>query len=264
VHYAPATLIRNEEYGPGHWVAELQFEHALPEIRAGQFFSLRCDPHDRNSLLRPFSFLDADPAARTISVYYKHLGRLSRALSDFGPGTQLDVLYPLGQAFQWRPEWRRVALVGGGVGMAPLLYLGRELLAHGDGLQVEAFFGGRSEDDLVPGLLSEYVELVLHLATDDGTRGFHGTVVELFRRSLERGSEFDAVYICGPNPMMRALQAVVPGELPAFASLEEYMACGVGACLGCTAHIEEGRQRYNKTTCKEGPVFPLHSVVFET
>lgn len=264
MQFVPATLIRNEEYGPGHWVAELQLDGALPDIRAGQFFSLRCDPHDSWSLLRPFSFLDADPLTRTISVYYKHLGRMSRALSDFGPGTVLDVLYPLGQPFVWHEDWRRVALVGGGVGMAPLLYLARELLPYGDTMQVEAFFGGRSEDDLVPGLLAEYPELLFHLATDDGSRGFHGTVVELFRRSLDKGSVFDVVYICGPNPMMRALQAVVPADLPSFASLEEYMACGVGACLGCTAHITEGGQRFNKTTCKEGPVFPLHNVVFET
>jgi dihydroorotate dehydrogenase electron transfer subunit len=147
--------------------------------------------------------------------------------------------------------------------MAPLLYLARELVGQDGSLQVEAFFGGRTEADLVPGLLGEYVELALHLATDDGSRGFHGTVVELFRRSLERGSVYDAVYVCGPNPMMAALQAVVPAGVPAFASLEEYMACGVGACLGCTAHIEQGGRRFNKTTCKEGPVFPLQEVVFE-
>jgi dihydroorotate dehydrogenase electron transfer subunit len=263
VRYAPATLIRNEEYGPGHWIAELQLEALLPEIRAGQFFSLRCDPHDTWSLLRPFSFLDVNPVARTISVYYKHLGRLSTILSDFGPGTVLDVLYPLGKPFTWQEDWRRVAIVGGGVGMAPLLFLARELLPYGETMQVEAYFGGKTEEDLVPGLLGEYPELSLHIATDDGSRGHHGTVVDLFRRSLAQGAIYDAVYVCGPNPMMHALKAVVPSDVPCFASLEEYMACGVGACLGCTAHIEQDGQRFNMTTCKSGPVFPLQSVVFE-
>jgi dihydroorotate dehydrogenase electron transfer subunit len=263
VEFIPATVIRNQEYGPGHWVLELQSDSELPPIRAGQFVSLRCDPHDRNSILRPFSYLDADPLQRTFSIYYKHLGRMSRGLSDFGPGTVLDVLHPLGRPFEWHEDWRRVALVGGGVGLAPLLYLALELLPYGEHMQVDAFFGGRTEADLVPGLLLEYPDLTFHLATDDGSRGFAGNCVELFKRHGDGADDYDVVYTCGPNPMMAALQQVVPLEVPAFASLEEYMACGVGACLGCTAHIHRAGRRQNLTTCKEGPVFPLHEVVFE-
>jgi dihydroorotate dehydrogenase electron transfer subunit len=264
VQYEPATVVRNEEYGPGHWVIELKSSGALPEIRGGQFVSLRCDPHDKNSLLRPFSYLGINPVEQTFSIYYKHLGRMSSALSGFGPGTVLDALHPLGRPYPWQESWRRVALVGGGVGLAPLLLLAEQLAPYGDHMQVTAFFGGRGEPDLVPRLLAEYPELPLQLATDDGSQGFHGTVVELFRRRMDLHDSFDVVYICGPNPMMAAMQDAVPRGMPAFASLEEYMACGVGACLGCTAHIERDDQRYNLTTCKEGPVFPLHEVVFET
>jgi dihydroorotate dehydrogenase electron transfer subunit len=264
VQYERAIVRRNEEYGPGHWVIELRTEAPLPEIRAGQFVSLRCDPHDTESLLRPFSFLGINPVEQTFSVYYKHLGRMSERLSAFGPGTQLDALFPLGGSFPWEEDWRRVALVGGGVGLAPLLLLAEQLEPFGEHMQVTAFFGGRSEADLVPRLLAEYPELPLQLATDDGSAGFHGTVVELFRHRVDLHDPFDVVYICGPNPMMAAMQSAIPAGMPAFASLEEYMACGVGACLGCTAHIERDGQRLNLTTCKEGPVFLLHEVVFET
>ena len=257
--YEPSTIIENREYGPGHWVVRIQVERELPEIRAGQFANLRCDPHDSFSVMRPFSILDLDMATGRMDIYYKHLGRLSTALSDFAPGTKLDVLYPLGSYFPWHPEWRRVALVGGGVGIAPLLLMARQLEPHGSTMQVDLYFGGNTEADLVPELLDEYGYPV-HKSTMDGSAGHKGTVVDLFAQAEDY---YDVVYTCGPNPMMQALQEVVEKGTPAYASLEEYMACAVGACLGCTAQVRdsEGRLR-NQTVCKTGPVFELHNVVF--
>jgi len=259
VEYRALTVVKNEELGPGHHLLVLETPKPLPDISAGHFLNLRCSTVDKHSLLRPFSVLDADPLEGTISVYYKELGRMSRHLSNIVPGMQLDCLYPLGQPFPWRNDWRRVALVGGGVGLAPMLFLAKQLEPYGERMSVTGYFGGGSEPDLVQALLGQY-NFEMHLATMDGSAGTKGTVVDLFALSEEH---FDVIYTCGPNPMMAALKAVLPEESEAFASLEEYMACGVGACLGCVAKIEQEDGTANLPVCKDGPVFDLRKVQFE-
>ncbi len=256
--YQPLTVLSNRQLSPGNWLLTLVADAPLPEIKAGQFLNLRCDPHDKHSLLRPLSILDADPYDGTLAVYYKHLGRLSTQLSVVRPGEKLDCLFPLGGGFPWTAEWRRTALVGGGVGLAPLLFLARQLMPYGSGMDVQAFFGGRTADDLVLDLLEGY-PLEIMLATDDGSLGYRGTVVAAFQEHM---SDFDVIYTCGPSPMMKALQGALPPGVPAFASLEEYMACGVGACYGCAARIQTAHGQVYKTVCKDGPVFDLRQVVF--
>lgn len=260
MRYAKLEVTVNEPLGPGHHLLSLRSTEALPDIVAGQFANLRCVPDDVHSLLRPFSILGVDQASQTIHMYYKVLGRQSGMLVQTPVGSMLDCLYPLGQPFPWQPEWRRIALVGGGVGLAPLLYMAEQLQLQDSETEVVAYFGGNSEPDLVPALLDRYT-LETNVATMDGSAGFHGNAVQLF---APHAGDFDVVYTCGPNPMMAALQAVVPRDCPAFASLEEYMACGVGACLGCVAAIEEDGKVVNRPVCKDGPVFPLHAVHFHT
>ena len=256
--YEQAVVLGNQEIGPGHHLLTLKVARPLPELRAGQFANLRCDPADRYSLLRPFSILDADPLLGTLSIYYKQLGRLSSILAGVPAMTRLDCLYPLGSGFPWREDLRRVALVGGGTGLAPLLFWARQLEPYGAGMEVAGYFGGATAADLVPELLGDY-GFPMHVATVDGSAGFHGTVVELFAGHAE---PYDAVYVCGPNAMMAALQQVLPPDCQAYASLEEYMACGVGACLGCAARIRENGAVVHRTVCKDGPVFDLRQVEF--
>jgi dihydroorotate dehydrogenase electron transfer subunit len=258
VEYCKTTVLENRELGPGHGLMKLGVPQPLPDIKAGQFLSLRCDPADRHSLLRPFSILEHNAFNGSLSIYYKALGRLSEFMFSLAPGTELDCLYPLGTGFPWQEDLRRVALVGGGVGLAPLLYMSRQLEPYSANIHVAAFFGGASAADLVPELLAEY-DLQLELATIDGSTGFNGTVVDLFARSTEY---FDVIYTCGPNAMMAALQKRLPHGTQAYASLEEYMACSVGACYGCTTTIRTDGEERNLRVCREGPVFDLRSVVF--
>jgi dihydroorotate dehydrogenase electron transfer subunit len=260
VIFETARIVANEEYGPGHYVLTLQCEAPLPRIQAGQFANLQCEQGDEYSILRPFSVLFEHASEGRLGIYYKILGRMSDKLSRQPPGAQLNCLYPLGQPFVIPESARRIALVGGGVGIAPLLYLQEQLAKTHPQLEVRAYFGGRSAPDLVPRLLAQY-DFPQELATDDGSLGFRGNVIECFSRG---GMDYDAVYTCGPNPMMAALKAALPQGLAAYASLEEYMACGVGACYGCTALIEAGGSERRLTVCKDGPIFDLRQVVFET
>lgn len=258
--FRTARVDANNCLGPGHYELVLDFDAPLPSIAAGQFASLQCDPGDHASMLRPFSILWADEPAGRIGMYYKVLGRMSELLTHVRPSEALACLLPLGRAWPCEPDWRRIALVGGGVGIAPLLYFQQQYAIRQPLAEIHGYFGGRSESDLVPSLLRRYT-FTQYLSTDDGSAGFKGNVVQLFR---EQATAYDAILTCGPNPMMAALQDVLPETVPAFASLEEYMACGVGACYGCTALIVEGDTERRLTVCKDGPVFNLRQVVFET
>lgn len=258
VQQVMAAVRSNVQLAPGHGLIVLKVDKPLEQVEAGQFLSLQCVPHDNHSLLRPFSILDYDSDLSTLSVYYKHLGRLSSQLAEVPEGARLRMVYPLGQPFPWHADWRRIALVGGGVGIAPLLLLKKQLATEPLAPQCDVFIGGANTTDLVIPLLAEY-GVTEHFATMDGSTGHCGTVVELF---LARGRSYDAVYTCGPNPMMAALRKVLPGSVPAYASLEEYMACGVGACYGCTTGVETGNGVENQRVCREGPVFELHRIRF--
>lgn len=256
MHFESCRVVANEEYGPGHWVISLHTEKDLSGIRAGEFLSLQCDPEDSWSLLRPLSILGVDLQQNTMQVYYKHLGRMSRALSSVAAGEYLNTLFPLGGRFPVDPSHGRIALVGGGVGLAPLLFLAKQL--EDSAVLIDAYFGGAGKPDLVLRMLEPY-SCNMILSTDDGSHGYHGNCVDCF---FDSNQEYDAIYTCGPNPMMAALRDRLDGSTPCWASLEEYMACSVGACLGCTAHIDNDGQRSNETVCRKGPVFDLAKVVF--
>jgi dihydroorotate dehydrogenase electron transfer subunit len=260
VKFEPARIIANVEIGPGHYLLTLQCAAPLPRILAGQFASLQCAEGDQHSLLRPFSVLSDDAASGELGIYYKILGRMSAQLAKQPAGSVLKILFPLGKPFIVDPQARRIALVGGGVGIAPLLYLQQQLAAGRPELYVQAYFGGRGAADLVPELLKNY-SFPQQLATDDGSLGYRGNVIECLKQG---GMGYDAVYTCGPNPMMAALKEILPPGLRAYASLEEYMACGVGACYGCTALIVEDGVERRMTVCTDGPIFDLRQTVFET
>src|SRR5207237_785194 len=161
----------------GHFVIRLVLPAPLPQVLAGQFANLQCAPGDEYSLLRPFSILDYDAAGGELSIYYKILGRMSALLARVPEGEMLGCLYPLGGGFPWQEGWLRCALVGGGVGIAPLLLLARQLALAQPGIAVQGYFGGRSAPDLVPDLLAEY-DFPMQLATDDGSLGFAGNAVQ--------------------------------------------------------------------------------------
>jgi dihydroorotate dehydrogenase electron transfer subunit len=152
------------------------------------------------------------------------------------------------------PETRRIALIAGGIGMPPLFGLAETVR----GPQYTLFYGARSQNDLLE--LDQWSKLGIpvHTATDDGSAGYHGLITDVLSNGLSAGA-FDYLVACGPKPMLAAVQGLavshgVPGEL----SLESYMACGVGACLGCVCSTNQGYKR----VCVDGPVFKAGEVKF--
>ena len=191
----------------------------------------------------------------TIQLMIRSVGPGSAWLTARAAGQQLDCLGPLGHGFRLNPVARNLLMVGGGYGVAPLVGLAERAIARGANVALAV---GASTRKLVfpPRLLPPEVEYVV--ATDDGSAGHHGFVTEVVP---ERLSWADAVYACGPIPMMAALARVIARlapRKPAQVAMEERMGCAMGVCLGCVIETSKGPLR----VCTEGPVFDIRQVVW--
>ncbi|NLO22343.1 MAG: dihydroorotate dehydrogenase electron transfer subunit [Syntrophomonadaceae bacterium] len=244
----------NKKVGPDLWEMEFTALALAREAQPGQFVHIRVGGNQDPLLRRPLSIYDVD--AGLITLLYKVVGRGTEILSLYSSDQPLDVMGPLGKGFSLVQD-RRVLLVGGGVGIAPLLFLGRELKVRNN--KVIVLHGAGSKEETCSGPKFTGLGMEYRIATMDGSLGFKGLVTDLMEREIDPKS-IDYIYTCGPEPMMEAVAAFaarnnMPGEL----SLEEYMACGVGACLGCARKLKASDPSYVKI-CHDGPVFPLDSV----
>lgn len=222
----------------------------LPPMYAGQFAQLRVDGSPTTFLRRPISIHFVDYATNTVWFLVQVVGDGTRTLSELRVSDTLNVVLPLGNAFTLPSSSdERCLLVGGGVGCAPLLFLGRELAARGS--RPIFLIGARSQRDLVQlDLYAQYGDV--YVTTEDGSYGEKGFVTQ---HSLLQGEvPFTRIATCGPKPMMVAVARYAHGKgLPCEVSLENKMACGVGACLCCVEDTQEGHE----CVCTEGPIFPI-------
>lgn len=207
----------------------------------GQFYMMR-GWKEYPILARPISVHDCNEDE--LSFLYEEVGRGTKILSQLKVNDTVDVLGPLGHGFTIE-DYRHVAIVSGAVGIAPFLYLAKEL--HQRGIKVD-LYAGFLENSYALETFKPYVNEIF-ISTDRGTEGFHGNVVELFKET-GHGDDYDQIFTCGPNPMIYSLLEVVNPDL-AQVSLEAHMACGFGACLGCNIHTNSGEKR----VCVHGPVF---------
>ncbi len=225
----------------------------FPAIQPGQFVQIAVEAPGV-LLRRPISINDVDPDARTIDLLIRRAGRGTAALSALTPGATLNILLPLGNSYTVTdiPATSRLLLIGGGVGVAPLLYLGRCLAQKG--LKPEFLLGARSASDLL--LLDEFAALgTVHVSTEDGSMGEKGFVT--VHSALT--TPVDRIYCCGPSPMMKAVAAIARDKgITCEVSLENMMACGLGACLCCVEKTVKG----NVCVCTEGPVFNIDQLTW--
>lgn len=224
----------------------------LPPIRPGQFVEVQITGSPRTFLRRPISVNFVDYEKNELWLLIHAVGDGTRTLLTLKAGEWLNCIFPLGNGFTMPQKSTNLLLVGGGVGTAPLLYYGERLREAG----VKPIFllGGRSERDLLQ--LEEFEKYgELCLATEDGALGVKGFVTNHPILSLAGLKEagVKAVATCGPKPMMKAVANVAAAAIiPCEASLENLMACGLGACLCC---VEKNREGHNVCVCKDGPVF---------
>ena len=238
---------------PEHYLLTLSAPGIAREVRPGQFVMLRPSAGADPLLPRAFSVYNAEPQPGRISVLYRVVGRGTERLQLCAAGQPVQTWGPLGNRFS-APAGRRVALVGGGVGVPPLVFLAASL--RGSDLDVTALIGASTSDFLIGVADLERAGAAVQTSTDDGSLGHHGYVTDLLARYLDRGDA--AIYACGPMPMLAAVDRLVRERgRPAELALEAPMACGVGACLGCTVPRAGGGYA---RVCTDGPVFPSGAV----
>jgi len=224
--------------------------------KPGQFVMVRVRETFDPLLRRPLSVHRVSSSDGTIGLLFKVIGKGTRILSGLKPGMEIDLIGPLGKGFQLVPE-DSVCMVGGGVGIAPLLFLAQSLIESGSApAESHVLLGARNRAELEKPA-GEFVELgyPVNTATDDGSLGHHGFVTDLLDEVV---SKVKQVYVCGPFPMMRiaALKCRDAG-VPCQVSLESNMACGLRACLGCAVRAENGEYMH---VCANGPVFSADEV----
>ena len=247
-----AVVVSQKEIGKDIFDMVLSFPKGAKEARPGQFLAMYCN--DATKLLpRPISICGIDAEAGTLRVVYRIAGEGTREFSKMKQGDTLEVMGPLGNGFAMKEG--KAILVGGGIGIPPMLELAKQLSA-----EKTVVLGYR--DELF--LKDEFEKTAeVAVATEDGSFGTKGTVIDAIRENAING---DIIYACGPMPMLKALaEYASEHDMEAQISLEERMACGIGACLGCICKTKEKDHHTNVNNsriCKDGPVFDAKEVVF--
>ena len=258
-----APLVANEPLDGAYVLLTFRHPEIAAQARAGQFVMIKAGTSAEPPLRRPFSILDADPAAGTFRLFLKTVGAGSRALADLRPGETAQCLGPLGVPFEPPPAGIEALMVAGGYGIAPFHLFSRELQRAGRSGII--FYGGRTVHDLQIRDLFAGLGVTLVPATDDGSFGHRGRVTEPLDAHLASHGRGFQVYACGPDAMLHAVARVASRHgVPARVSLDPWMGCGVGTCLGCVVWMQsadEDRPRY-RCACTEGPVFDAREVVW--
>ena len=227
-------------------VIELTSELKMPSMKPGQFAQVRVDGSPATFLRRPISIHDFDPVKNTLKMLVQVVGPGTRKLSELRIGDAINVIFPLGNSFTIPEKPEKILLVGGGCGIAPLLFLAKALKTGGN--KPDILLGFRSKDRIIE--YDNYLETgTVYLATEDGSVGEKGVVTA---HTIMSDSEYSRVYCCGPNAMMKAISTWAENKnITCEVSLENLMACGIGVCLCCVVNTKSG----HKCTCVDGPVF---------
>lgn len=228
----------------------------MPEMFPGQFVDVRVENSQTTFLRRPFSINDVDYEKQLIYILIQIVGDGSKKLSVLKEGDKIDMVYPLGNTFTMPSKGdKEVLLIGGGVGLAPMLFLGKEISKQG--LKPKFLIGARNENGLLE--LDEFNKYGdVYMTTEDGSAGEKGYVTQ-HSILTDSNINFDKIYTCGPEPMMKAVAAhAVKNDTWCEVSLENTMGCGFGVCLCCVTETTAG----HKCVCTDGPVFNINDLTW--
>lgn len=249
------TVNSNERLSGNYILMKLTSEERLPDMLPGQFAEIRVDGSPSTFLRRPISIHFVDRAANELWFLIQLVGDGTRKLAELKKGDNLNVMLPLGNSFSMPAlAQEELLLVGGGVGIAPLLMLGAVL--RNLGYQPTFLLGARSKKDLLQLDAFEAYGKVF-VTTEDASFGEKGFVTN---HSILQQKKFDKIYTCGPTPMMKAVATfAAQNGIDCEVSLENKMACGLGACLCCVTDTKEG----HKCVCTDGPVFNIKDLKWQ-
>lgn len=246
-----AVIISQEEITPGIYSMWLKTEQIATHAKAGQFIAVYCDDGSR-LLPRPISICEIDASDNALRIVYRVAGKGTAEFTEKHTGMELKIMGPLGNGFPLKNK--KAMLIGGGIGIPPLLELAKQLNG-----EKQIVLGYRNSEMF---LIDQFQKQgSVFVATEDGSYGSQGTVLDAIR---DGNLDAEIIYSCGPMPMLKAVKAFAEEKgIECWISMEEKMACGIGACLACVCHSREKDSHtnvHNKRICKEGPVFRAEEV----
>jgi dihydroorotate dehydrogenase electron transfer subunit len=241
-------VLENKRITNDFFVIELSGNEKLPDLKPGQFAQVRVDGNNEIFLRRPISIHDVNYERNTLKLLIQVVGKGTETLSRLRTGDFLNLIYPLGNSFGLPDENENILLVGGGCGVAPLLYLGKYLKSNG--YKPDILLGFRNSERIIE--FEEYLKIGnVFLTTEDGSKGEKGYVIN---HSILSAISYNRIYCCGPDSMMKAVAGYCKkNNIICEVSLENLMACGIGACLCCVVDTVKG----NLCACVDGPVFNI-------
>lgn len=260
---AKGQVLKNCSVQPGIYEMTIKAPEIAQAAVPGQFLMVRPIYRSFEPFLnRPFGVSGIDVAGGTVNILYVVVGRGTDLMTEMEPNDDIFLIGPIGKGFTITPEQKRVALVAGGMGVAPLLPLAQKLRAEGK--TIYGLLGAAKAAALVGQDTWENFGVNVDIATDDGSAGRKGFVTVLLDELLAK-EKIDAIYCCGPTPMMaRTVEIAGKYNVPIEVSLEKRMGCGIGVCMGCICKLKEADGSVKQyRICYDGPVFPGEAVVFD-
>lgn len=260
MHQTQGVITLNKQLSTDIYRMTIKAPEIAAQARPGQFIMVKANGLDP-LLRRPFSIHQV--LGDEIAILFKQIGKGTALLGKMSEAAQVDLLGPLGNGFQWRGD-DSICLVGGGMGVAPLLFLAQEMIK--DKIKPQIMLGARNKAEMMAILpYFEPLGCTISCATDDGSMGHKGFVIDCMRQELAADTSCH-IYTCGPHPMMRGIaQLCNANNWPCQVSMETMMACGISACLGCTIEASEPNQKGGNYlhVCQDGPVFQAEKIRWE-
>lgn len=248
------------EIAEGIFRMRISSEYISANAKPGQFVNIKCCEGNDALLRRPISICSVDRPGDTYDIVFQKKGGGTGMLAGKKPGDRIDVLGPLGNSFDTGARHRRIAVVGGGIGVFPLLFV----LDDSRAIVRRSYLGFRTSKLVVLENEFRFRSSSLEIATDDGSYGTKGFAPDILRRDISV-EDFDMIYACGPEPMLRKVSQLA-GEhnIECQISLEQRMGCGFGTCLACACKTANGEDGWKYShVCKDGPVFNSRSIIFD-
>ncbi|MFW5979853.1 MAG: dihydroorotate dehydrogenase electron transfer subunit [Bacillota bacterium] len=251
-------ILSNIQVGPDIYKLKIKSTEICNNAKPGQFVHIKVNKNNNDPLLRrPLSIFDRNQKGETISLLYKIYGRGTKILSEYKKGEKIDILGPLGNNFSTNIKDKKILVIAGGMGAAPLYFLTKALSASN---KISVILGSENKYKLSY-IINSFMQLDLNLYSTTISEK-NKNVIDYWLELKENGllNNINKVFTCGPRPMLKTIQQICENDrTPAEVSLEERMGCGIGVCLSCICETIEG----NKRLCQEGPVLPLSEVNFD-
>ncbi len=237
----------------------IESDFVSQNAKPGQFINIKCAEGINALLRRPISICNVEKDKNTFDIVFQIKGIGTELLSKSKNGSFVDIIAPLGNYFKISNEYKKVAVIGGGIGIFPLLYLLNE---YRDA-EKSAFIGFRNKNFVVLTDKFENAANNFYMSTDDGSAGYKGLVTDLLLEDLKK-NKYDIIFTCGPTPMIKKVVEIADSyNTKCQVSMEQRMGCGIGACLVCACKTKLGDDWEYSHVCKDGPVFWSDEVILE-